>query len=749
MQYNFFLFCFCFLFKVIEIASIVLPNGNEIFLINKLDKNTTISDEIDSLTDYSNRITQKVFDKGQGVYVKNMFLPQNVNLGDHFTSNLKNLNSQFGIDIYQLRSIYLNDKLLVNGRDYFVNHTSSKNTFGSVATTSTFSQKFYDKGNYLAECYYQTGNITFSSARIQDFSYHEVNKFRTGSFALRDKQAGIVYFYYQNDQLKVREFNDFYKAGKIDIGLGNLRFSKLWIIDQPYTFTNFLVAMTEDKILYFFELIISSFGELFNIYFHTKLDFIPGTGISEVTAVGYYNENIIVGTNLGLYIYEQLTFEPVATRRLQDVSSSADNTQVPGENSPTATSQSSTTETTDSTASITVTASQAASSTTSVKETVDTKPNTTESQTSPVVITADREKSYKQIRKIITYKTKYGLNEILNISDLSVLQYTMYILVRGYGIKIMELKSFGFLENYEFYYKMLSKLDFVVNPILNTKYMAITIKESRNENNDEFMLELCVDDEYNPKINKVFVSDYNITFTNYSPYDLFLGAYYNAYENDLIIVRRGMINNIPFQTYVISLDDLFKPSNSSEVYITSFYNSITNLNELALVDTTDNIVRLISNIKLPSDVIDCKFNTKGNFTIVLQKFAEACEDSLSKNYAYSYCNFGVYLPYYVIGEDMTDLTIMGIVLGSLFGFLILVILIFLTFKTQCCTDFSMFKKRGNSGPTREELYRDNFLTQKGKFQYNPEQSVNHTFVSKNIVATEVNMGTKGSRFGNQ
>ena len=91
---------------------------------------------------------------------------------------------------------------------------------------------------------------------------------------------------------------------------------------------------------------------------------------------------------------------------------------------------------------------------------------------------------------------------------------------------------------------------------------------------------------------------------------------------------------------------------------------------------------------------------------------DTCTDSIDSNYAYAYCLVQNNVEIEVVGPDLTDLTKLGIILGTVLGFLTLLFLLFFTVKTQCCTEFDFFSKKKKYIPTREELYLDNYVTTK-------------------------------------
>lgn len=719
------------------IQSIELNDLDNNFIINRIEYNSTLSYSLANFLENNNN--KVLFLKGQNVYVKS-YLPQSkVNIDDISVSKLASYNSQIGIDTSLIRYVYYENKMLIDGRDYFVNYIDQVNeeekeeeeketliyntnnkinksalslemnstVAHSQLLNSTYKEEFKD--NYLVECNLKSSKIKLSKTTISDFNFYSVKKFRTGSFGLKKNTSGIYFFNYSSKGLVINNILKWYVTGDFNFDIDKYMYKKIFVIDQPYVDRIFLVGLTIQDKLHIFEISLSTYGVINGIYYHSEITvFDENTHATSISCIGFHDDNFIIGTNYGLFVYQKqptiINPKDNSLRILQeDNQTSSESLQTSIDNNE----------------AVKEVSDEVKSNENDIL--IDNKKQTLNANLGKTVY-------YIRIRSMDYYFRKNAkFRDVMNVVDISVNQNTLYVLIRKYGIKIFNLSNYGFTE-YEFLQDNLASIELVVNPILNTKYITTTISEDFYDN--EYMIELQIDNEWDPQINKIYLSNYEISSSNYNSIDLFLGAIYNKYDNNLLLFRRGMINNIPSQLFKINLtkDVNISPLNNKNVYISSFYNSDSELNELAIIDVDANKVYLIDSIELPKEKLICKFKKEGNYNITLQKYSEACSDSLIFNYAYSFCNFAINLSYNVVAKESTDYTVLAIVLGSLFGFLFLTILLFLTFKTQCCTDFSMFNPyRKKKALTREELYRDNFLKKNNKadnhFNFNSSMNI--------------------------
>lgn len=616
-----------------------------------LNTNSILSEELNNA--YQDGRGQLVFEKGQGVYVPNVFMKYNINNNETVKVNLKNLNSQYGTDVYELKGMFKNDKILVDGQDYYMNYTLSDNIVYSKNYENKFDPKYMD--SYMIHCNYSSNPLDFKYKKLGGFNFNKTEKFRLGTFALKPDRLGVYFLLYNNNTINIDNVQKFIIENKSGLDISTIEFRNLFVIDQPYEEKTFLVCETIDQMLIFYELIINKYGQLYYMYYHTSLRPTLDNNATVITDVDYVRESILVSSDKGLLVYEK-----DKKNKTNEI----------------------------------------------VEE--ETSENEPEPNNNGVLIS--REATYTLIRNMPLFITNDGFKRAFEINNIIVLEKMIYVLVQGYGIKIIEINAFGFV-NYDFRHKNLKHIDLVVNPLLNTKYLGITFVDSFDQ--QEFFMELNVDDEIYPEINKIFLSSKSNTRSHYITLDLFLGMFYDPNDNTLLVIRRGMLNNIPFQTYKYNLNSLFRVSEDAQIVVTSLYNPETELNELFIVDNNSFNAYILSDFSHTTDEMYCKFLDIGNYNVTLEKYSEICESSLEYKYAYSYCDFMIYLNFRAIGEDMRDFTLMGIILGTLLGFIFLLFTFFIIVKTQCCKDFSMFTgKKHKSRPTREELYIDSYLNKK-------------------------------------
>lgn len=658
--------------------------------LSTLDDKATISQAMNLI--YKDGKGPKVFDKGQGVYVPNVFSSYNVNNNETVRVNLKDVNSQYGTDLFELKGMFKNQDVITSGKTYYMNYSLSDNIIYSKSYESTYDPDYID--DYVVKCNYTSYPMTFNYRKLSGFNFFMTTQFRLGAFALKESKIGIFFIQMKNDTLDVSSIKPYLSATTSTVDVDTTEFKKIFIIDQPYEEKTFLVAETKDGDLLYYQIVLNTYGQIYYMFYHTTINPYKISNCNEITSVAYVDLQIAIATDKGLLIYER------------DATTSTDTSSSSTASSDTGTSD---------TASADTTITDSAGTDSTSTDIVDSE--TSSSSSGSVIggseddIIKAREGTYTNIRNMDTIITSSQTKQTFSITHMIVLEYMIYTLVENYGIKVIEISSMGFVD-YEFQHSYFKSLDLVVNPLLNTKYLGITMKTTDQIN--DFFLELNVDDELYPEINKIFLSSELNTAKHYMVLDLFLGLFYDPSKNSLLIIRRGMLNNIPFQTYKYDLSKYFSISENSDIVVTSLYNPSTELNEFFIVDNTNSITHIISDFDYGTDRMYCKFDDIGSYNVTLEKYSEACSDSLSYNYAYSYCDFIIYLNFQAIGEDLTSFALMGVVLGSLGGLIFLIFLFFFIVKTECCRDFSMFtgKKKPKARPTREELYVDNYLTKK-------------------------------------
>jgi hypothetical protein len=265
--------------------------------------------------------------------------------------------------------------------------------------------------------------------------------------------------------------------------------------------------------------------------------------------------------------------------------------------------------------------------------------------------------------------------------------------VKDYGI--LAIRNIDYVVVYYLQIPNISYMDLIVNPITETKYLGALITQSNNE----FFVEINVDSEDSPKLNKLFAHNKLITNPQFVTNDSYFSYIMNQADNTILIIRRGMLNPIPAMSYTLKINFA---SNLSNFKLISLYNFETKQNYLAFLSQEGNGNLIFSpQIIFPDDSMQCTFMRGGNFTIVLQKYSEACEDSLKFSTAYAFCKLLITLEFSIIGDDDEYLR------GVRIGVAIVVVLLVLILIAAGIIRYKLLKdKISKPKPKRQDLYLD-------------------------------------------
>ena len=138
-----------------------------------------------------------------------------------------------------------------------------------------------------------------------------------------------------------------------------------------------------------------------------------------------------------------------------------------------------------------------------------------------------------------------------------VLDQTIYAIEKNVGLIIFDLNSGGLLKRIDIPDAI--DLDLFKNPFNGFLFIGIYL----NSKNDEFFIELYIYNEFQPSINKILAYNYlnQKTFTNfhykishYFTYDVHFTYFLDIANNNLISIKRGLVNEIDFISFIINLN---------------------------------------------------------------------------------------------------------------------------------------------------------------------------------------------------
>ena len=343
------------------------------FSYSQFDINAKVSENFNK--DYKSGSGKDVLKKGQRIYVSNQFNSYNINSNETIKVNLRNLNSQYGTEIYKLKGVFKDNKMLTNGIDYYLNYSLSDSVIYSDKPVSTYDERFKD--NYIVYCNYTSSPLNFTSKSENGFfDFYMTIPFRMGSFVIKEKTNGIFFMIYSKNQFILEDILPYITSEIAKVKMANTIFKDMYVIDQPYESRTFLAGHTVSDELIFYDIILNDFGHIKEINHHTTLFPNQVNNCTVISKVGYLLNDLVVGTDKGLIVYSKKII-------FNDVSSQ----------------------------------------------------NTTTDSDEEVV---NSETIYEIKRNITLFETANGFKRILNVTDFYCLQTTVYLLINEFGIKIID-----------------------------------------------------------------------------------------------------------------------------------------------------------------------------------------------------------------------------------------------------------------------------------------------------------------------
>lgn len=330
--------------------------------------------------------------------------------------------------------------------------------------------------------------------------------------------------------------------------------------------------------------------------------------------------------------------------------------------------------------------------------------------------------------KWITYCLIDIGNQGKEISDFIINKKSVYLLINNSGIEIYSIiseNSFKLVRSLE--HPNMISLHAYKNPYYG--YYFIGVELNQTQFSSEFYIELFAQDELNPRVNKVLISEKDrLMINHHSNVDAFFAYFFDKTKKEMIMIRKGMLNSIPFLTYKISLEKM-SGNNFINAQLFSIENHHTGLHIPMLV--FNNSIFLIDNITLPNHYISCSFSETGNYSIITIQKGEISlmsqtheninSDSLSVyqniiEYTFDVSEYKGYSFTWVIKVSFSLLMLN--ILGVLLVFAI---------KTNCFVK-KMPMKRSNIDKTNKQLlYGDSLVTsqdiEKSKFKENVKREM--------------------------
>lgn len=289
------------------------------------------------------------------------------------------------------------------------------------------------------------------------------------------------------------------------------------------------------------------------------------------------------------------------------------------------------------------------------------------------------------------------------VIDFAINGYYIYCIVKGEGLYIINILHPD-TDVKMYTHQRMKQIDLFINPFTGYQYLGIRV-DNDNEG-EEFFIEFLLYNQNTVLLNKLFTSK-NIDYLQFFTLDSFFSFFFNKVDNKLYIIRRGMLNSAPFQTYYIDFTEKFSQSSEIPLFISAIYNQTSEKHIPIFV--TDKNYYIINNLEIPSHFLNCSFNTEGDVLLRFIQYGDACEASIqSKEDKFTLCekliDFNFLIKSRVDGETVKTLIW---VVSVLFALVFIFIIISLLKTTNCCkTDKNLKVKVGINKDDRGKVYED-------------------------------------------
>ena len=240
--------------------------------------------------------------------------------------------------------------------------------------------------------------------------------------------------------------------------------------------------------------------------------------------------------------------------------------------------------------------------------------------------------SLNNTKKISAYNLS-NFNEIKNFNDSNnddyidfvVFEKTLYAIEKKFGLVIFNLEKANISNRINL--KNSINIDKFINPFNGKIFVGIFLNNSNLF--DDFFIELYVENnnEENPYLNKIFVYKYNnnsYNFSNYLNYDGYFSYFFDNANNNIIILRRGLVSHIHFYSYIIPLNSSLNNYSLSSAFIAPFKPNRNYIFYPIIIFPEENVLMSFDEFKFNNNSMNCCFYKDGTYSLFINHFSDFC-----------------------------------------------------------------------------------------------------------------------------
>jgi hypothetical protein len=608
--------------------------------------------------------------------------------------SISKTNGDIAVDLGVLSAVDFQSEGLSHEK-FYLNYTLASNKIYNTYMENSFDN---DVSEYQVGCSLVSNDFGVNITTAWNSNITKIVTYSYASFGIVPGDLGAYYLTYKGGVVNVEPLSEFVGENEVNARqyLSSILYSDIWVINQPYD--NRVLLALKDKTqnnFYFFTIALEARtpdeikqGKKIKLSYYTDIS-LNQTETYVVNNVGIYKNDMLIGTDKGLYVLRKGND---LFSRYQFTKLIVDPTKVIKSNS-------------------------TSNSTESSKDIPTTESTST-------------------INNRLVYLTGFAINEL-----------TVYAIFSGYGMIIIDPNRDYEINEWYFRHPYLTAIDIINNPYLGNKYTGLSVK---NQNQiTEFFIELLVDNEFHPFLNKVYVSNEIISNDNALMVDLFYTYLFNKVNRQLIIIRRGLINAVSRETVVINIERIMSLGIIYDNPMVSLYD--TDKAKLVPAIPFTEMFYIMNDLVDNPNTLVCSFQKSGNYSISYTSRTELCQPSIASKYIYSFCQKTVAIRFNVIGGDTSDYDILVGVFVTVFGLVFIAMIVWFLRKTQCCTNFKAFKIKKQANINRVDMYLD----------HEPEKIKKNTPINDPLIIpkdvekshdnwgnyVELGKGTKSSGFG--
>lgn len=685
-----------------------LPSVNSLIPDNfhiSLSENSTYSKNFEKI---------KPLDYRHGNVISNLTVyVQTINKEDSAILKIEKSNAEISTSASSLYDVN-NEDFFVSKNDYLIEY---------VYPTSTIMSQFQDRqvnstnSEKIIKCNYFVNSPNLSYNWVNVLSYKATARYSFLTFVLKQNGNGVFYLNYKADNNELKEIS----VNSDNYDLNSDKYIKIWFIEQKFIENDYMILAKEkvnDYELIVFNIRIDDLMKEYlsvSINFYTKIQ-IKANLYEQINKIGYYKDQFILATKrTGLVIlYKSVGQAPPNSNDTSFNITNADNYLL--SNDPIWTTKTTINnfkslnrfnqsyeyskndynnknlnyQKADEPSTLNYRFKRSLQSNLTINSSLST--NNTSNDT-------DVKNTNSSISMNVAPTNNITLINI-NVLDMTINEFTIYLIIEKKGLFIINLENFQISEEFRYENPHFYKLEFFNNVFLGNKFIGL-YAENPDSSSQELYVELLIDEEMNPSANKVFTSQNFFGKGKATSYDDLFTLILNIKEKKIILIRKGMLNSIPFMTHILDISSYIK----FELENTEFVSLFDSSNKKVFYSLYNMDLIIPFNITFTDEFINCKFSESGKYEMNFIQKSEICRESINSNKAYSFCERNLKYSIEVVGPPSSD--VQQILLGVLIALSIILVglIIFTVVKTDGCKNIKYFKII-KTAQIRERLYYD-------------------------------------------